>query len=190
MKKRQLFLFALAFALILFGKLEDANAYFTTYVTAKGGYDVNFGHEEKIEEEFVDWNKYVKISSKEGSIPVYVRVKAFAGSTYRLEFSGNDWFYSEKDGFYYYRNALEGGQTTSALCIGIRQIPVNPEVKDNFNVVVVYETMPIQYDENGNMADPAFLDWSKILGGNQVTYPVEMSQNDSITMEVTEDEAQ
>ena len=75
---------ALAVGLVCISSVQNANAYFTTYVTAKGGYEVSWEHHEKITEEFVDWNKYVTITSEEGSIPVYVRVKAFAGSSYQL----------------------------------------------------------------------------------------------------------
>lgn len=150
-----------AFVFVTISSVPDANAYFTTYVTAKGGYDVNWKHEEKIDERFEDWNKYVSVTSKEGSVPVFVRVKAFAGSLYSLQYSGNDWSYNEKDGFYYYNKALKGGETTSNLKIFIGNIPAKPQQGDNFNVTVVYETVPVQYDDEGNPLSPMAADWGQ-----------------------------
>ncbi len=76
----------MAAALLCVSQVGNANAYFTTYVKAKGGYPVSWEHHENINESFNDWSKYVSITSKEGSVPVYVRVKAFAGSKYTLEY--------------------------------------------------------------------------------------------------------
>ena len=145
--------------IILCSKIEEANAYFTTYVTAKGGYKVNWSHKESIEESFMAWNKYISITSDEGSIPVYVRVKALAGSTYELLYSGADWEYCDEDGYYYYKKVLAGGSSTTSLCIYIDKIPVMADEGDNFNVVVVYETIPVQYDDMGNVISPMNAEW-------------------------------
>ena len=145
---------ALAVGLVCISSVQNANAYFTTYVSAKGGYEVSWKHKEDIHEEFKDWSKYVTITSEAGSVPVYVRVKAFAGSTYQLVYEGDKWTY--KDGYYYYNSELPGGGTTEALRVGIDNIPVNPKDGMNFNVVVVYETIPVQYGVN-----PWDADWTQ-----------------------------
>ncbi len=158
----------LAVGLVCISSVQNANAYFTTYVTAKGGYEVSWKHREHIEETFQDRKKYVTITSEEGSVPVYVRVKAFAGSTYQLEYEGTKWI-SNTDGYYYYDSPLPGGGTTEKLRVGIGNIPVNPKDGMNFNVVVVYETIPVQYDANGEMVKPEAANWTQ-SETSQMTY--------------------
>lgn len=64
--KRKTFIPALfAAALVCMSNVKDANAFFTTYVTAKGGYEVSYMRETHMEEQFENWNKYVTITSKE-----------------------------------------------------------------------------------------------------------------------------
>lgn len=163
MKIKRIMPVLLAFVLLCVGHVESASAYFTTYVTAMGGYPVSWEHHEKIHEDFQDWKKYVTISSDPDSIPVYVRAKAFSGSTYQLSYSGSEWKYTEKDQYCYYQKALNGGETTSALLVSIDNIPINPEKEDNFNVIVIYECIPVIYDEDGQMVPPEQADWSKPL---------------------------
>lgn len=167
MRLRSILPAIIAIGLIGISSVSDANAYFTTYVTAKGGYAVNWKHEEHMEESFTDWNKYVTITSKPESIPVFVRVKAFSGSTYSLDYSGNEWTKNESDGYYYYNQALNGGETTTALKIFIDNIPANPQKKENFNVVVIYETIPVQFDADGNIVSPVLADWTKGVAGGE-----------------------
>lgn len=165
MKLRSILPAIIAVGFVCISSVSNANAYFTTYVTAKGGYAVNWKHEEHIDESFEDWNKYVTITSKPESIPVFVRVKAFSGSTYSLSYSGNEW--TENDGYYYYNNVLNGGETTSALRVYIDNIPTNPQKKENFNVVVIYETIPAQFDEEGNFISPVLADWTKEIASGE-----------------------
>lgn len=167
MKLKSILPVIIAIGFIGISNISNANAYFTTYVTAKGGYSVNWKHEEHMEESFTDWNKYVTITSKPDSIPVFVRVKAFAGTTYSLDFSGSEWSKNDADGYYYYNIPLNGGETTTALKIFIDNIPINPQKNENFNVVVVYETVPAQFDEAGNPISPMQADWTKEIAIGQ-----------------------
>ena len=118
--------------------------------------EVSWKHQEHIEEKFENWSKYVTITSEAGSVPVYVRVKAFAGSTYELKYEGTEWTYKDADGYWYYNSVLQGGGTTEVLRVGIDNIPVNLKEGMNFNVVVVYETIPVQYGVN-----PWDADWTQ-----------------------------
>lgn len=170
-----------AAGLICFSNVKSANAFFTTYVTAKGGYEVNYMRETKIEEQFENWNKYVTITNKEGSIPVYVRVKAFCGELYTLSYSGEDWKYVEADGYYYYEKPLYGGETTKALRVFIDNIPVKPEEEQNFNVVVIYETIPVQYDEQNELVSPEIADWSETLSSVNEVESVELEETQEMT---------
>ena len=165
MKLRSILPAIIAVGFVCISSVSNANAYFTTYVTAKGGYAINWKHEEHIDESFEDWNKYVTITSKPESIPVFVRVKAFSGSTYSLSYSGNEW--TENGGYYYYNNVLNGGETTSALRVFIDNIPTNPQKKENFNVVVIYETIPAQFDEEGKFISPVLADWTKEIASGE-----------------------
>lgn len=152
---------ALAVGLVCISSVQNANAYFTTHVTAKGGYEVSWRHREEITEEFVDWNKYITITSEDGSVPVYVRVKAFAGNGYQLVYEGNGWTYNNADGYCYYGSVLQGGGTATGLRVGINNVPVNPKEGMDFNVVVIYETIPVQYGTDGSMVEPEKADWTQ-----------------------------
>lgn len=177
MKVKTLLPALFAVCLICMSNVHNANAFFTTYVTAKGGYEVYYMRDTKLDEKYNDWNKYVTVTNKEGSIPVYVRVKAFAGSLYTLSYSGEGWVYSEKDGYYYYEQPLNGGQTTKALRVLIDNIPVKPEAGDNFNVVVIYETIPIQYAADNTLIAPDAADWSKTLTSTTESENVSIQEN-------------
>lgn len=162
---------ALALAgLVGISDVGSANAYFTTYCTAKGGYEVSWKHQEELHEEYHDWNKLVTVSSKEGSVPVFVRVKAYSGSTYTLTYAGDDWT-DGGDGYWYYETPLDGGKTTSGLNIAIGNIPTTTE-ETNFNVVVIYETIPAIYNADGSAQDAAAADWSVTLTSDTETETV------------------
>lgn len=160
MRKQSLIPALVAAALVCISQVGNANAYFTTYVRAKGGYPVSWEHHETIHESFNDWSKYVSITSREDSVPVYVRVKAFAGSKYTLEYFGDDWTFNQNDEYFYYKYQLEGGKTTSNLRVAISNIPSNVQEGTNFNVVVIYETIPVQVNEDGEILSPVEADWT------------------------------
>ncbi len=165
---------ALAVGLVCISSARNADAYFTTYVTAKGGYAVSWEHHEEIRETIKDREKSVTIASKKGSIPVYVRVKAFAGSSYELvykseENNGIAEWKAGADGYYYCSSVLQGGEETKALKIRINNVPKTPKEGMDFNVVVVYETIPVQYDANGEMVKPEAANWTQ-SETSQMTY--------------------
>lgn len=159
MKRIRIWLPVFAVAMLFLAGIKSSWAYFTTYTKAKGGYTIELGNETKITEEFDSWTKKVSISSKEGSQPVYIRVKAFCGSEYELVYSDDSgkWTPGE-DGYYYYSDIVNGGETTNILNVRIENVPKGEEVKepDSFQVVVVYESTPVQYHEDGT----PFADWS------------------------------
>lgn len=120
-------------------------------------------------EEFSAWTKHVTVVNDQNNQPVYVRIKAFSGSMYQLTFLDDTGFWtpgSQKvgdkwvsDGFYYYNKILYPGQTTEECLIRIENVPADVVDGDGFNVVVIYETTPVQYDEDGN----PYADWSLTL---------------------------
>lgn len=193
MKKKKILadsiLASLAVATVLAAGIGSANAYFTTYAEAKGGIPVELGDRTQIWEGFSEWTKKLVITAEEDSEPVWVRARAFARSDYPLvyTYAGNDipyyttaesvpgdvvW-YTLGDGYYYYNGLVDLEHPSAQLDIKITGVPVKPEdstegstedfAPEDFNVIVIYESTPVRYDEGGNLL-PA--DWNEILDSN------------------------
>ena len=175
MRKRNLILIALVFALIICATIQPAIAYFTTYVRAKGGHKVTLGDTTKITEEFSNWTKRVTIANEEGSAPVFIRAKVRYEGTYTIAVSGTGWTAQQEDGYYYYGESqtqltvLDENQATSQLSVEIQGVPTKSsgegadntafeQLKDgeSFSVVVVYESTPVRYTANGT----PYADWN------------------------------
>ena len=140
---------AAAVMLIMSAGMGKAWAYFSTYARATGGFPLRLGHEEHVDEEFSSWQKRITITSTEDSRPVYVRARAYCAD-YDINYSG-DW---EASGdWMYYTKILQPGESTSTLYAKIEGVPESgsPELRDadSFNVIIVYETTEVQYDQNG-----------------------------------------
>lgn len=159
---------ALTAGLILTATVGSAWSYFTTNTSAEGGYAIVLDNETQITERFSAGTKHLVVTN-DGQEPVYVRARAY--SVYELDYSDAEgqWVDGE-DGYYYYSEALDGvrevdGQQvkdqTSELLIKIT-FPEKEASKDgdSFNVVVIYESTPVQYDTDGNALDPRKVDWS------------------------------
>lgn len=158
--KQKTFWFAAA-ALVLIGgvNVRGAMAYFTTYVTAKGGHPITLGTQTSVKEEVEDMTKHIVISNT-GESECYVRVKVFSGSQYTINFSGvvdeNNvpyWTLNE-DGYWYYKDILPVGEETEEL---LAKIEVPAELKESFDIVVIQECTPVLYDEAGN----PYADWNR-----------------------------
>jgi hypothetical protein len=164
---------AIAVMLIMSATMGSAWAYFTSYAKAKGGVTLKLGHEEHIDEEFDNWEKVIDLTSTADSNPVYLRMRAYSAE-YPVTYENNaNW---TKDGdWMYYNNALQPGKKLSdsgdELLVQINNVPEsdNPELKDGktFNVIVVYESTEVQYDEQGNMIPATAADWSKKVDTNR-----------------------
>lgn len=159
MKRRHLVLAALAVLLTLGAYLGAASAYFTTYADARGGYPIELGSHTDMYERLSQWTKHVTVTSDEGGEPVYVRVRAFWGMTYHVSYDGENGWRDGGDGYWYYDGILYGGEETAELAIHINDVPDNVEEGDSFNIVVIYESTPVQYDETG----APYADWSITL---------------------------
>lgn len=155
---------ALIVVAALFTGVGKTLAYFTTYAQAKGTVGITLGDKTEITEDMDQKTKVVKISNSSDSQPVFVRVKAFSGSIYDLKYQGDDNWTPGDDGYYYYALPLDPGQSTTELKVTI-QFPENADSGDNFDVVVIYETTPVFYDESGNPK----ADWNNILDITKTT---------------------
>lgn len=145
MKHRSFWMGVLALMLVLFVSIGAAQAYFTTYVTAQGGYVIRQGVH--FEESFYDWTKHIVITSDEGTEPVYVRVRAYYSTSLSLQTSGDGWV--QEGEWWYYTQPLTAGQSTAPLDMKILNIPDDASDGDDLNVVVVYEYAPVKYDADG-----------------------------------------
>ena len=71
--------------------------------------------------------------------------------------------WTEKDGYYYFNDIVAaGGKTEPSLTITV-PVPKTGEEGDSFNVIVVYESVHVQYDENGGLIGALEADWSPEL---------------------------
>lgn len=160
MKRKYLLLAAAAAVLISCAGIDNAMAYFTSYVTAQGSKTIHLGDTTTIEEPKVsEWTKHIVVRSKAGSKPVYVRARAFAGEQYQLDYSSESGKWTQNDdGYYYYSDILAATEEEDAvadeLLVHIGNIPEDAE---DFNVVVIYESTPVLYDAEGK----PYADWSQ-----------------------------
>lgn len=145
-------------AVLLVGGLSVGNAmaYFTTNAFAAGTQTVSLGAKTTIEEEFSNWTKRITIKNISDKNACYVRVKAFCGSQFAIEYSSTegDWEQRDGDDYWYYTKVVPAGGETSQL---LAHITVPEEQKDDFNVVVIQECTPALYDAGGN----PYADWTQ-----------------------------
>ncbi len=159
MKKKSLIFAGIAIILILAANLPLAWGYFSTYTEAKGGIRLQPRKvDTEIKEDVLDWTKHVIISNT-GDESLYIRARAFAGSEYKLTYITGDGWTDGKDGYYYYNSILGPGQETSELLVKIENPPKDPIDGQEVNVVVVYESTPVRYDDNGK----PYADWNRKL---------------------------
>ena len=159
MKKTKYLLTLLAAGTILTAGIGQAMAYFTTYVEAEGSLTIKLGDETTIIENFENWEKELIVGNEEGSEPVFIRAKAFyAPDTLELTYRGEGWSKGSDD-YYYYNTWLESGEGTKSLYIKIENIPQDVAKGDVFNVIVIYESTPVLYKEDGT----PYADWTSEL---------------------------
>ena len=153
-KKKTFGLAATAVVLVGSVSLPNAMAYFTTYVTAKGGYEISVDADSSIEEEVKDMTKHITISNT-GENDCYVRVKIFCGSEIKLSCSGTKWSKGDDD-YWYYKDIVPAGGKTETL---LAKIKLPKDYTENFDVVVIQECTPVLYDSNGT----PYADWDRVL---------------------------
>ena len=159
MKKNTIKILAIVTAcLIAFAGVGTAMAYFTDYTKTEGLYKINLSPDTTIDEPQVAAGVKHLVVTNTNETPVYVRAKAFAGDDVTIEYTSENW--AEGDGGYvYFNNILEAKAKTDGdneLLVKFTYNGTDVEVGDQYNVIVVYEATPVQYDENGN----PYADWN------------------------------
>lgn len=169
--KKTLAAAAIALAMVSVISAGSTMAYFTTFATAKGGHEITLGTETQIKETFSRWTKHVILTNTENT-ECYVRVRAFAGSAYELEYGGSDKWSKGDDGYWYYNEILLPGSDTDLLDIKINLPQAEDELgnklayTEDFNVVVIQECTAVLYTEDGT----AYADWSNVLESGSDRY--------------------
>ena len=163
--KKTIYLAAAALLLTAGLSAGTAMAYFTTYAEASGGVTLSLGSTTTVpNEEVSNWTKHVTIENT-GDYDCYVRLKAFAGDKYQdgLKYSdGSGKWTPGADEYWYYSDILPAGGSTGEIQIKID----NMETETDFNVIVVQESTPVQYKEDGT----PYADWDVIADSSQDSF--------------------
>ena len=161
-RRRTVFLAAFALILLFGASLKDSLAYFTTYTTTRGSARLVLGSKTEIEEKIEGFIKKIQIVNT-GDADCFVRARIYAGSLLKLTESesvpegGAAHWGKDADGWWYYESVLKPGEATNILSV---EIGVSSELMDldidNFNVIVVQESTPALYQEDGT----PYADWN------------------------------
>lgn len=180
MKRRNIALVAILVAMVLCAGISPAWSYFTDRSMATGGMKISVKPTTTIEENYHERVKDVVITNSSASdVDVFVRARVYASIAPTI--SGDGWSgpfddegnaTSDATAWYYYGSPdnltlVAPGDQTTTLKVAL-EFPENATEDDEFNVIVVYESTPVQYREDGT----PYADWSYILdegtaeGGN------------------------
>lgn len=147
MKKKSIFLVALSIILLIAATANSTLAYFTSYITAEGGYTLNLQKGRVTVLTDVDGGcHWVQLVNSEGNLPIYVRGRFIVPDGCTLEMGGQGW--TEGDGYWSYTSILNPGEETTQLQATVTRLAgYDP---DSYDIVFIYETSPVLRDQNGN----------------------------------------
>lgn len=155
---RTVLLSVLALVLVVSAGAGESLSYFTTYVTAEGGYTIELHDvDTHIEETFDGGTKHINIRNI-GEGDCYVRARIFSGDFVELAISGEGWS-DGGDGYWYYAGIVHPGEAAAQLDA---RVTPGTEVKQDYNVIVVAECTPVQFDVDGQ----PFADWTLAVKGD------------------------
>jgi len=161
MRRKTITLALLSIVLVLSMGMGSAWAYFTDSSMATGGLVIE-EPTTTLTEEYGPTTKDIVITNTSETNAVWVRARAYISRDLKPGASGANWSGSI-DTWYTYDVPLEAGKQTEPLHIefGFTQktpmdpIGTNSVDGDVYNVVVVYECVPVTYGANGDvMANP------------------------------------
>ncbi len=155
----------LAAVMVLGAWVGPSASYFTTYVTAEGGYTLELSQRKVLTHEEVDANvKNISVQNV-GEQECYARVRVVASDPVAVTYSGSGWS-DGGDGYWYYAGPLQPGELTGVLAAAINLPTESPERPipegTELNVVVVSECAPVLYDDSGAAKGngPAYEGWA------------------------------
>lgn len=186
MKRKSFVLTVLVLALVLSATVGSALAYFTANASAGGSVPIELGGGTQMKEEVASWEKRVTISYDQGTDPenpntqpVFVRFRAF-GPSYdtgdgALTVTGDGW--TRVGDWYYYSQALDPEHPDASLItVAIKEMSRAQydkflEEGDGLDVIVVYESAPALYKEDGSLMDPwAEAVWTQKVVSTESTF--------------------
>ena len=172
MRRKSLFFMAagLGVALVLSLGIGSAGAYFTDWTEANGGLPISVTPSTEPEEEYGAREKKLVVRNN-GTAPVFVRARAYASCD--VEIAGEGWTADENGEWWNYDQqvpAKKGGTpgATTALTMHVT-FPEEAAESDEYNVIVVYESTPVQYQEDGT----PYADWNFKLDAGTSTVAAE-----------------
>lgn len=161
---------ALAAVLVLGAAAGSSSSYFTTYVTAQGGYPL------QLRDVRVDVDDTMSGNTKQITVrnttdePCYVRARVIQASTAEavtpIAYAGEGWF-DGGDGYWYYGDILAGAGDAAAQLRATIELPKSSAEKPipegtTFNVTVIAECAKILYNADGTPQanGPAYPGWT------------------------------
>lgn len=145
-------------AFVAMFSIVPAWAYFTDTHEANGTIRIRVEPTTTIEEKYVAGQKTVVIRNLDTSdTPVFVRARVYASDVFTTNISAVNGWRDGDDGWYYYNKPLDVGDDTAPFVIDIPELLVeNPDaiiddlkVEANYNVIVIYESTPVQHKADG-----------------------------------------
>ena len=163
MKHRNRILAVLAVVLVLAMSIGPSWAYFTATTSTAGSATIHVKPTTTIDEDVIEGAKRVVITNV-GAEDVFVRARAYAGEAAgNITYAGEGWR-DGGDGWWYYDEILtttEEGKDSEELLVTISALKDDKdglEDGQNFSVVVVHESVPARYDDDGI----AYADWTGV----------------------------
>lgn len=169
MNKKIISLAACAIVLTAGLSVKPAMAYFTATASADGKVNIAIEdtHSSITETHGEGSVKVISVANTENT-PCYVRVVVLVPESIVATYSGEKWTKNDNDGYYYYSDILEAGQSASDLIIDVDTTNALADSKltyADFNVIVIPESTKVLFDENG----APYADWNAAIleeGGN------------------------
>ena len=159
MKKRRILLALLALALAVTTVLPAAMAYFSTNARTDGHLTLKLGGTTTIDETFANMVKTVTIAATGEAQPMWVRARAYVAAPFTVTYEASEGWTVDDDGWYYYEKPLASYTSplpdwltdeADPLKVTIHAEGIEPEdLPEGFEVPVVYQTTPVQYNEDG-----------------------------------------
>ena len=166
MKKLRLYTVLLLCAVICLASVSVGRtyAYFTTYTQAMGGFTVTARDTRTVPNETPgDMSKTISIENV-GEVECWARMKLFCGDSFEFQFSfaEDSGWEQGSDGCWYYGRILQPGEKSQEITAKV-VFPAGTnkeDVQSEFNVVVITESIPVTYHENGTPVSWSEADWS------------------------------
>ncbi len=167
MKKTNKLLVLLAAVSIAVLSIGPARAYFTDSTRTDGADTVVLGSRGTITEQMEQSPgahiKKITVTNT-GDVPMFVRARVFYAPDLTVAVSG--WIKQGTDpengyetAYYLYDGIVEPGETASGLTVTVTGFPTDGTAGDKRNVVVVYESVPVFYNEQGE----AVMNWDQAI---------------------------